>query len=36
MLFRNLSDTRILADSLGGNPEADSEFVSCDMDGISL
>lgn len=36
MLFRNLSDTRILADSLGGNLEADSEFVSCDMDGISL
>lgn len=36
MLFRNLSDTRILADSLGGNPDADSEFVSCDMDGISL
>lgn len=36
MLFRNLSDTRILADALGSNLEADSEFVSCDMDGISL
>lgn len=36
MLFRNLSDTRILTDALGSSLEADSEFVSCDMDGISL
>lgn len=34
MLFRNLSDTRILTDALGGSLEANSEFVSCDMDGI--
>lgn len=36
MLFRNLGDARILADVLGGGLETDSEFVSCDMDGISL